>query len=224
MFLTREQRKALIASASPRACAFPSRTRAHGLLDSRGDAQNANPLIQQARALDGGKPEIQTLAAQIDSEIEHPTSEGIVRGLKDTLYVPLNMGGLLVASHIRLPVTPPSAAAPSVNIPILFETNSTVVDEETRPNIMQLSQALQNPEFKGRHFLFVGYADIRGTEAHNLELSRERAQTIYQTLLRLDPTLEGRAEVTGRGSADPIDPRNTEDAYRHNRRLQVLLQ
>jgi flagellar motor protein MotB len=194
------------------------------LLNSRGDAQNANPLIIHARSLDASDPQIRELAAQIGAEVEHPTAEGLVRGLKDSVYAPLNfsamgmLGATVIGAHRAREVT-----SPSVNIPITFETNSTVVDDSTRPNIVELSKALKSPDLQNRHFLFVGHADARGVEAHNVTLSKDRAEAIYQTMLALDPSLAGRVEVTGRGSSEPIDPAANAEAYSRNRRLQVLL-
>lgn len=193
-------------------------------LDSRGDPQNANPLIVRAATLDGSDPRIRQLAAQIESEVQHPTSEGFVRGLKDSLYVPLRLAEVSAGGDdTGSSDSAPEPAGPSVNLPINFNTNSTVVDDQTRANITKLADALRSPDLRDRHFLFIGYADVRGTQAHNRELSRQRAEAVYQVILKLDPTLAGRVEVIGRGALDPLDPAHNEAAYRRNRRLQVLL-
>jgi len=231
---TAKEQQAAQAFAKAYDLANENGERAHTLyeyasfLDSRGDPQNANPLIVRAAALDGSDPQIRRLAAQIESEVQHPTSAGIVRGLKDSLYVPLRLASASESAAAPDEDTPTSDSGsapvgPSVNIPINFETNSTVVDAQTQANIAKLSGALRSQEFRDRHFLFIGYADVRGSEPHNVELSRARAQTVYQMLLTLDPTLAGRVEVIGRGAVDPIDPAHNEAAYRRNRRLQVLL-
>lgn len=193
------------------------------LLDSRGDAQNASPLILRARQLDAHDPLIATLAAQIQAEIEHPTHEGIVRGLKGELYAPLSLGVAGAVSGTLVPVAVAKSPSASVNIPINFETNSTVVDARTRSNIVELSKALQDPLFKDRRFVIIGHADERGSENRNLDLSRQRAQAIYERLLVSDPSLESRVEVLGKGSSEPIDPGHSDEAYRKNRRLQVIL-
>jgi outer membrane protein OmpA-like peptidoglycan-associated protein len=44
-----------------------------------------------------------------------------------------------------------------------------------------------------------------------------------QAVVLLQPSLHGRIDVVGRGSSEPIDPGHDEEAYRANRRLQVLL-
>jgi phosphate transport system substrate-binding protein len=110
-----------------------------------------------------------------------------------------------------------------VSIPINFELGTTMVDSPTRSNISVLAAALADPGYSKQHFIFVGHADVRGIEPNNIVLSKRRAEAISQAVVLLQPSLEGRIEVTGRGSSEPIDPGNDERAYRANRRLQVLL-
>jgi phosphate transport system substrate-binding protein len=110
-----------------------------------------------------------------------------------------------------------------VLIPIRFDTGSTMVDVETRANVEVLASALGSPDYKAQRFVFVGHADARGSESENLVLSKRRAEAIYQSVIILQPSLTGRIEIIGRGSSEPLDPGNTESAWRKNRRLQVLL-
>src|SRR5262245_59179523 len=56
------------------------------LLSGEGDPQNAYPLIQDARALDPNNPEIVALAQRLEKDIQNPTQEQLVRGLRDSLY------------------------------------------------------------------------------------------------------------------------------------------
>jgi outer membrane protein OmpA-like peptidoglycan-associated protein len=102
-------------------------------------------------------------------------------------------------------------------------TGTTLVDEKTRSNIAVLAQSLADPNHPNQRYTFVGHADIRGDESNNVLLSKRRAEAIYQSVTLLEPSLQGRIEVTGRGSSEPIDLGNDERAYRANRRLQVLL-
>jgi outer membrane protein OmpA-like peptidoglycan-associated protein len=118
---------------------------------------------------------------------------------------------------------PPATNGPSANIPINFDMGTTLVDAETRANVVVLAHALADVAHPEQHFLFVGHADIRGTEANNVLLSKRRAEAIYQSVILLEPTLQDRIEVTGRGASEPIDTGHNERAYRSNRRLQVLL-
>lgn len=198
------------------------------LLAREGDPQNAYPLIKDAQALQPDDPAIATLASNIQSQVEKPTQAQIVRGLKDSLYRPLRVASLTMAASAAtatMAKRPPPArtTGPSVNIPINFVTGSTRVDDQTRPNVIELARALSDPGLQGQNFLFVGHADVRGDADRNLDLSRQRAEAIQQAVVLLEPSLDGRIEATGRGSNEPIDYGHDEQAHRANRRLQVLL-
>jgi len=198
------------------------------LLNREGDPQNAYPLIKEARALDPSNSDIATLATKVEAQVQHPTQEHIVRALHYSLYQPIKTvvqrqteGGGRPASAPRQPVA--GAAGPSVNIPINFNTNSTVVDAQTQPNVDMLAHALADPALAGRQFLFVGHSDSRGGDQYNRALSLQRAQALSQAVSTIEPGLKGRISAEGHGSREPIDPGTDEGALRANRRLQVLV-
>ena len=211
------------------------------LLNRNGDPQNAYPLAKSAHFLDPEDAQITALAQRLEEDIRNPSREQLVRGLQDALYEPLHMGtakplpalaqaGSAAAETVaekragkELLGTPQANIGPSVSIPINFNTATTVVDQRTRPNIATLAHALADPAFAGRKFLFLGHADKRGSDEYNMTLSRERAQAMYREVILLEPPLEGRIAVDGRGSREPIDPGTGPEALRANRRLQVIL-
>ena len=190
------------------------------LLNRDADPQNAYPLIRNAQTLDPKDSDIAQLSAQIERQVNNPTQEHLTRGLWNSVYKPLRVASAApVAQGARALVS----EGPSVNIPINFETGSVMVDEKTRSNIATLAHTLSDPAHAEQRYLFVGHADIRGNEAQNIELSKRRAEAICEGVILLAPSLQGRIDVTGRGSSEPIDPARNEGAYRANRRLQVLL-
>lgn len=199
------------------------------LLNQEGDPQNADRMIREARRLDEGNQEIAGLAAAIQVQIENPTREQLVRGLAASLYKPIHMvtaTGQLAGAGASLAVPDASTVSgdsASIRIPINFEFNSTTLDPSTSRNIELLANTLSDDEFQGRNFEFVGHADVRGEAQYNMELSRRRAYAIYEVVMEIDANLEGRISVTGMGESDPIEPGDSEDAHRANRRLQVLV-
>jgi outer membrane protein OmpA-like peptidoglycan-associated protein len=199
------------------------------LLNLDGDPQNAYPLIKDAKALDPSDPDIAALAGRIEQRINNPTKEQIVRGLWDSMYKPLRVASIkplhstAESAPSSAPSSTPTSNAASVSIPINFELGTTMVDERTRANIAVLAEALADPTYAQQHFTFVGHADVRGVEPNNIVLSKRRAEAMAQAVVLLQPSLQGRIEVIGRGSSEPIDPGHDEEAYRANRRLQVLL-
>src|SRR5882757_7554762 len=149
------------------------------LLNREGDPQNAYPLIQKARALDPSRPAIQHLAADVEAQIEHPQSEQLTRALRYSLYKPLKVGSGKGPNGVARVA---DGTGPSVNIPIHFETNSTVIDEETRPNLSELAKTLADPSLAGRRFSFIGHSDARGDERYNEALSLQRAEAISKSI------------------------------------------
>jgi outer membrane protein OmpA-like peptidoglycan-associated protein len=190
------------------------------LLDDDEDPENANNLIQQARALDPTNPAIASLSSRIDDEVKKPTREQLTRGLWNSMYKPLRIASLPSASRSPVAETP---ARSSISIPINFETGSVMTDEATSSNITILAHVLADKGHPGQRFVFVGHADARGSEQTNLILSKRRAEAIYQAVAAAEPSLKGRIKVTGRGSSEPLDRGHDERAYRANRRLQVVL-
>lgn len=195
------------------------------LLNLDGDPQNAYPLIKDAKALDPDNSDIVTLAGKIEQRINNPTKDQIVRGLWDSMYKPLRVATVksVHPGADPAPATSPTTNVASVSILINFELGTTMVDDRTRANIAVLAEALADPAYAQQHFTFVGHADVRGVEPNNVVLSKRRAEAMSQAVVLLQPSLHGRIDVIGRGSSEPIDPGHDEEAYRANRRLQVLL-
>ena len=200
------------------------------LLNQDGDPTNAYPLIKNAQVLDPASDDIAHLSSQIEQRVNNPTKESISRGLWDSLYKPLTLapaspaGGTSRPSSVpNRPTSPAINQQPAVVIPINFETGTTLVDEQTRLNIAVLAHTLADSNHPNQRYIFVGHADIRGVELNNVLLSKRRAEAIYQSVTLLEPSLQGRIEIMGKGSSEPIDLGNDEHAYRTNRRLQVLL-
>jgi outer membrane protein OmpA-like peptidoglycan-associated protein len=177
------------------------------LLNRTGDPENAYPLVQYASTLDPNRAAIKSLAAEVRLEIQHPTTEVITRALHYSLAKPVKG-------------VPGASEGKALHIEINFDTAKTTPDDKTLPNIEILAEGMSvvPPE---EHFVIVGHADHRGDDAYNVELSRQRAEEIKNEIVQMKPELKGRIAVIGRGSKEPINPGDDEDALRANRRVQV---
>lgn len=73
-----------------------------------------------------------------------------------------------------------------------------------------------------RRISIEGHTDARGSDEHNLELSQRRAERVRDVLVRLgaDPA---RIDVVGYGRTRPRDPGTSDDAHRHNRRVEFVI-
>jgi peptidoglycan-associated lipoprotein len=112
-----------------------------------------------------------------------------------------------------------------------FDQANTYVDDKAE--LVALASCLNKPGLESRHVLLVGRADPRGSDAYNLKLGEERAQSIKEFLVssglsvdRIDIASEGKrgakgeAPVVVEGQIDPSMPRFT---YGYDRRVDVVV-
>ncbi len=152
----------------------------------------------------------------------------MVRGLGDIAFKPLQLkvdptqpasGG---ADAPAASGEPSSSADRRVEIPLYFASNSTALDDATKANVAVLAETLARDDFGEQRFLFIGHADTRGEARVNKQLSLERARAVAVQVTLLQPELEDRIDVEGRGEAFPVAFGNTEADHRENRRLEVV--
>lgn len=114
----------------------------------------------------------------------------------------------------------------SLDEKLLFQSGSTVVDPNGVKALKQLAVVLaKNPEIK---IMIEGHTDDvpfrKGSSIKdNWDLSVMRATSIVRILLDgsgIDPT---RLTVAGRGEFLPVDPAQTPEARRKNRRTEIIL-
>lgn len=68
-----------------------------------------------------------------------------------------------------------------------------------------------------------GHSDATGSKAHNLDLSRRRAQAVAETLRSHGLSIVV-GDVTGRGSSDPLASNQIEEGRARNRRVEIHLE
>jgi len=69
----------------------------------------------------------------------------------------------------------------------------------------------------------VGHTDATGSEAANIAISRARAQSVRQRLVKLYGLSPDRIEAEGVGYLAPLGPNDSEDGRRRNRRVEVVV-
>lgn len=132
--------------------------------------------------------------------------------------------------------------AASVALRVQFEFDSHRLTPAAQSELRQLAQALQSGQQPaaslGRairlaesagdavaprlRISLTGHSDSRGSDRHNLELSRRRAQAVADLLQRQLP--DAAFSVEGRGSSDPIYPAaQSDDEHLFNRRVELLI-
>lgn len=125
------------------------------------------------------------------------------------------------------PVPAPAAVAPaaaekvSLTGDAYFATDSATLTPAARASLDALLSRQTD-----RHFSVVkvtGYTDSVGSDAHNLALSRRRADSVA-TYLREHGLNADSVTAAGKGEADPVGSNDTAEGRASNRRVEISLQ
>ena len=100
---------------------------------------------------------------------------------------------------------------------IFFDTDKYDLKEESISELTRLIQLLRkNPQL---HIEISGHTDNHGSSDHNIVLSRNRAQAVYNYLIANGIAKE-RLSYAGYGMTRPIDTNDTEQGRANNRRTE----
>lgn len=124
------------------------------------------------------------------------------------------------------PAAQAAADAPSqaraLDLEIKFEFNSDQLTGDGKDVLDQLGEALKSDALAGaKSIVLEGHADAKGNPAYNRVLSLKRAQSAKNFIASKHGIPEGKLKAVGKGSSEPIDPKNPEDAV--NRRVRVIV-
>lgn len=103
---------------------------------------------------------------------------------------------------------------------IQFEYNSAALSDDSQTGILILANFLnRHPHLTVE---LAGHTDNVGSEAYNLKLSDERAQSVRQALIEqgIDPN---RMISKGYGSSKPIVPNDSDENRAKNRRTEMII-
>src|SRR6516225_6135629 len=93
----------------------------------------------------------------------------------------------------------------------------TPADNQSLPQVADKLKACPNA-----HATINGYGDTSGTEAINIPLSSQRAQSVADFLVA-HGVAASRLVVRGLGSANPIAPNDTAEGRAKNRRVEIVV-
>ena len=103
---------------------------------------------------------------------------------------------------------------------VLFKTDSDVLRPGAVDKLRPLAGYLRSEP--GVRVSIDGYADSRGTDAHNQNLSERRAASVRAALDDMG-VVRARFTITGHGERDPVATNATPEGMRQNRRVEVTL-
>ncbi|SLN25041.1 Outer membrane porin F precursor [Pseudoruegeria aquimaris] len=105
-----------------------------------------------------------------------------------------------------------------------FETGSSVLDAQSRTNVLLLAEALEAGRYDGQTLVFVGFSDGEGAAATNRQISENRARRVRDAVRRAARALpEGgvRMRTEAFGEAMPMACDESGIGRQINRRVEV---
>ncbi len=103
---------------------------------------------------------------------------------------------------------------------LFFDTGEYELKESSNSELMNLLKLLQlNPNMKIK---IVGYTDNVGSEANNLTLSKNRANSVYDWLIKNNAN-KSKLSSMGMGEKDPVATNDTEEGRQLNRRVEFTI-
>ena len=103
---------------------------------------------------------------------------------------------------------------------ILFATNSSTLNADSRESLSKFANSLKNnPDTDVKIY---GHTDSTGSDAINNPLSEKRAESVYNYLLSMGVS-GSRIDSQGFGSTQPIADNSTPTGRSRNRRVEVFI-
>jgi peptidoglycan-binding protein ArfA len=169
-----------------------------------------------------------TLAGTAGSQNQKNTVEGEVKHTWSHLNVVDNLTVNGPTPSAAPPASPSPAPCtdlqPAINAvtggPVTFDTDGvslTPADDQVLTQVADRLKACPNA-----HAAINGYADNSGTDAINVPLSSQRAQTVADFLVAHGVAGDHLA-VKGLGSIDPVASNDTADGRAKNRRVEIVV-
>ncbi len=105
---------------------------------------------------------------------------------------------------------------------IQFDFNQATIKPESAQVLSQVAEVLKNqPDLK---LTIEGHTDNVGKPAYNMELSRKRAQSVKDYLVKNHQVDESRLTTQGFGDTKPMAKNDTEAGRAQNRRVELVKQ
>ena len=103
---------------------------------------------------------------------------------------------------------------------VSFGTDEYRLDQATQNKLTKLGQFLaKNPDMV-RRIKISGHTDERGGKDYNVNLSKDRADSVMKTFAEAGVS-EAKMESVGYGFARPLDTKSTPEAWEKNRRTEI---
>jgi outer membrane protein OmpA-like peptidoglycan-associated protein len=105
---------------------------------------------------------------------------------------------------------------------VLFETNKSTLLPLAQDKLKTVAESLKEMDTDSQ-IVVLGHTDSRGSDSHNLDLSRARAEAV-SGFLGSHGIEAQRISAEGRGEAQPIASNDTPEGRANNRRVEIIIQ
>lgn len=103
---------------------------------------------------------------------------------------------------------------------LLFDFNEAEISESNATQLSKLASQLH--KYNLNKVRIVGHTDNVGKDEYNLKLSEQRAQSVAK-VFEANQFQPNNIQIIGKGSAQPINTANTDEARAENRRVAVII-
>ena len=103
----------------------------------------------------------------------------------------------------------------------LFEFDSAAVEGADNSGLLAVATCVSTGPLKGRQIQLIGHTDPRGTDDHNTQLGKSRADAVMQFLANEGGVPADRMTTLSEGEKG-ADPSNA-DGWSHDRRVDIRL-
>lgn len=117
------------------------------------------------------------------------------------------------------PAKPKTTATTTVG-DVLFDVDSSALNDAGKAAVAAIAKKLAKVTYP--RVLVVGHADSSGTVAHNYQLGLDRANTVRNAILAIQPMAQ--VDAASRGETQPVASNRTAAGRRKNRRVVVTYQ
>ena len=106
---------------------------------------------------------------------------------------------------------------------VLFDTDSATVRPEAQDTLAAVAEQIAATAPAGSLIRVEGHTDDRADDAHNLDLSRRRAQAVADWLVASGGFDPARLVVVGLGESSPAYPNDSDENRAKNRRVVITI-
>jgi outer membrane protein OmpA-like peptidoglycan-associated protein len=103
---------------------------------------------------------------------------------------------------------------------VMFPFNSAEIIADFKPQLNRFSKTLNR--YVETDILITGFTDNTGEQSFNLDLSKQRAESV-KTYMLSKSILPQRLKTWGLGEKNPIYPNNTPEGRAKNRRVEFVI-